>query len=110
MLYIALFFPALISVGIYNKRHKKNLIDISTVSHYAGYVLIENIIVMYFTYRVFPYEPTVEDFERLGFVSKFLLLGMIVSILLPYLEEIASKYISISFSVRSKPDVPKDRD
>lgn len=101
---IALFFPALISVGIYVRRRPIEwMLTLNTLVKYGIYVMFTNWCCMsLLTYVVRMSDCRVEYLDSWGFFTKYLLLAVFVAWLIPYVEEIVSKSIQVSFQVKTK--------
>ncbi len=98
---IALFFPAFISMAIRHRRNTELTWEIITsLIEYAILVVVN----VFLTQSVVTYGLRMDGvdstaFCSFGFFTKYLLIASIFAFLTPYIEEVARKYISISFSV-----------
>jgi len=102
MMMIVAIFPAIISLGIYLRRNEKRLNSISALVHYAYYILLSNIVPLVIIYYIYDYDPTFEEFNRFGFTWKYSIIAVGVSIVVPYVEELIGKYISVSFTIENR--------
>lgn len=104
MRYIALFFPAIISVGIKNRRaneKKWTLFDFLreyAVSVISNVLLSEAVIV----YVLRLGNVNIEAFDSFPFFTKYLFIALVFSIVLPYIREIIKMNFSVSFEVDKK--------
>lgn len=104
MRYIALFFPAIISVGIKNRRdNKKTWTLFDFVREYAisviSNVLLSEAVIVY-VLRLG--NVNIEAFDSFPFFTKYLFIALVFSIVLPYIREIIEMNFSISFEVDKK--------
>lgn len=104
MSYIALFFPAIISVGIKNRRdHEKRWIWFDFVREYAvsvlsNVLLTESVVV----YILRLGNVNIEAFDSFPFFTKYVFIALVFSIILPYIREMIRKSFSVTFEVDKK--------
>lgn len=106
MSFIALFFPACISIMIRHKRNSKLKWRIpESIFEYSVFVLIDTLLSQcIITYLLGIHEVDMSAFQSFPFFTKYLVIAMIIAWLAPYVEEIGRKYIGISFVVEKKED------
>lgn len=104
MTLIGLFFPAIISVVIRQKRKtgdKRELLSI--LSEYGLSVLFCNLFSMIvITYVLGIGDVAMSAFESFPFFTKYTVIAVIIAFIMPYLEEIYKKYIQIKFVIEDK--------
>lgn len=106
MRYIALFFPAVISVGIkYKRGDNKQWTWFDYVWAYAVSVICN----VLFTESVISYAlrlggVTIEAFDSFPFFTKYLFIATVLAVIAPYISEIVRKNIAVSFEVEKKGD------
>jgi len=101
MSFIALFLPACISLMIRHKRNKELKWGIpESIFEYAILVII-NVLVSQciIVYILGIKEVDISALQSFPFFTKYLVISIVIAWLMPYVEEIGRKYISISFSV-----------
>jgi hypothetical protein len=104
MRYIALFFPAIISVGIKNRRdNEKTWTLFDFIREYAisviGNVLLAQSVVVY-VLRLG--NVNIEAFDSFPFFTKYVFISLAFSVILPYIREIIKMNFSVSFEVDKK--------
>jgi RsiW-degrading membrane proteinase PrsW (M82 family) len=104
MIIIGLFFPALISVAIRQKRKTGcELKAIPVIIEYGITVLFINLFVMSLITYVFHIQDiTLNTLENFSFFTKFTALSVLFAIVFPYVEEIFKKWIQINFFIEKK--------
>lgn len=102
--FIALFFPALISMSIYIKRQSpRRVFKIELLIRYGIYTLLINWCVMSFMIYILGIEYcTLDNMENWSFFTKYVLITAFLAWTIPYIEEIVGKSISVRFHVKSK--------
>lgn len=97
---IALFFPAIISVCIYCKRQSIALeCRLNLLVRYMIYIMIISLCSCFSIVYVLKKTPVMAELEIFEFFTKYMLIALIFSCIIPYLEEILKKYISVKFHV-----------
>ena len=100
---IALFFPSLVGVYIYYRRHSiKMEVDLYLLVRYGIYALLINLCDMSLITYIIGVKATISDIESFGFFTKYTSIATFIAFCFTYIEEIIKKYISISFQVESK--------
>jgi hypothetical protein len=104
MVIIGLFFPALISVYIRQKRgtgcEQK---AIPFIIEYGITVLLINFLVMCLVNFVFNVKDVTQtSFEIVAFFVKYEALAILTAFFLPYVVEIFKKYFQITFKIKNK--------
>lgn len=102
--FIALFFPALISIFIYIRREQveKNS-KVELLVRYGIYTLLVNWFVMSLIIYILGIEYcTLDAMESWSFFTKYVLIAVFLAWIIPYIEEIIRKSISVRFQVKSK--------
>ncbi|MDE7130558.1 MAG: hypothetical protein K2O65_02005 [Lachnospiraceae bacterium] len=106
MSFIALFFPACISLVIRHKRNDRLEWGVpESIIEYAILVLINVLVSQCIVIYVLGIDGVdMSAFQSFPFFTKYLVISMTIAWLTPYLEEIGRKYISVSFKVESSKD------
>lgn len=101
MIFIALFLPALITMTIRRKRNIDCHKDwISTLLEYGRAVLFCNLILMIVITYLFKMQGVqASAFNSFPFFIKYVIMAVVYSALIPYVEEIAAKLFHIKFTV-----------
>lgn len=98
---IALFFPAFISMAVRHRRNKELSWNvIACLVEYAVLVVINVFLgeaVITYGLRMTGVDNT--GFSSFGFFTKYLFIASVIAYIVPYVEEVVKKYVSISFSV-----------
>lgn len=101
---IGLFFPAIISVVIRQKRRNEDKRELLLIlSEYGLSVLFCNLFSMILiTYVLGIGDVSMSAFESFPFFTKYTVIAVIIAFVMPYLEEIYKKYIQIKFIIEDK--------
>ncbi|MCM1087474.1 MAG: hypothetical protein NC419_04910 [Muribaculaceae bacterium] len=101
MAFIALFLPALITMAIRRKRNTGCHKDwISTLSEYGRTVLFCNLALMIVITYFFKMQGVqVSAFNSFPFFIKYVIMAIIYSMVIPYVEEIAARLFHIEFRI-----------
>lgn len=101
---ISLFFPACISLSIRYSRNKERVWNILLVLlEYGIHVLFNVWISAFIVSFVFNVSNVVVDsLEQFSFFTKYTAVAIIIAVFMPYIEEVAEKYIKIKFNVETK--------
>lgn len=106
MEFIALFFPAFISMAVRHKRNKE--LSCNVIACLVEYVILVIINVFLgeaaITYGLKMTGVDNTAFSSFGFFTKYLFIASVIAYITPYIEEIVKKYVSISFSVGENSD------
>lgn len=107
---IGLFFPAIVSVMISNRRNTESGWRMPTILfRYGIYVLVNVLLtVCVITYGFGLSGVTVDALNSFPFFHKYMVLALIMAILVPFVEEIIRKYIQITLTVRSYDEKKED--
>lgn len=104
MRYIALFFPAILSVGIeYRNSAGKGWFEY--LYKYAFYLICNVLLTQsLISYVLKIGAVTIDAFDSFPFFTKYLLIAVVFAVIMPYICKVVKANISISFEVK------KDRD
>lgn len=107
---IGLFFPAIVSVMIRNRKNAESGWRMPTILfRYGIYVLINALLtVCVITYGLGLSGVTVDALNSFPFFTKYTVIALILAILVPFLEEIIGKYIQITLTVRTYDEKRED--
>lgn len=110
MSFIALFLPACISLAIRHRRNSKLKWSVpESIIEYAVLVLVNVLLSQCIVVYVLGGGGVeASAFQSMPFMTKYLVIAIILAWLLPYLEEIVRKYIDISFKIESAGDSEDD--
>ncbi len=103
MLYICLFFPAAISLAIHKKFYKnKEFVDLLII--YVVYNFLINFLINLFSYFVSDIKYNIYDINlfTIDFSTKYMLLALIISIILPLLFRFLQSNFKLSFRLKEK--------
>lgn len=101
---IGLFFPAFITLAIRHKRNTKREINwFYILLEYGQTVLFCNLIIIIVITYIFKMDNIeVSAFNSFRFFSKYVVLAVIYSTFIPYLEEMVKKIFHIEFTILEK--------
>lgn len=101
---IALWIPAVVSVGIRHMRNEKLGWGMPAVLiEYGIYLLIDNFVpAVILAFRSNTSDSAVWALDGFSFFAKYIATAVIVAVLAPYMEEMIRKYIKITFTVEAK--------
>lgn len=104
MILIGLFFPSFITLAIRHKRNTKREINwLYILLEYGQTVLFCNlIIIIVITYILKIDNVEISAFNSFSFFSKYVLMAVIYSAFVPYLEEMVKKIFHIEFTILEK--------
>lgn len=107
---IGLFFPAIVSVMIRNRRNTESGWRMPAILfRYGVYVLLNVLLtVCVITYGLGVSGVTVDALNSFPFFTKYTVIAIIMAILVPFVEEIMEKYIQITLTVRTYDEKRKD--
>lgn len=107
---IGLFFPAIVSVMIRNRRNTESDWRMPAILfRYGIYVLVNVLLtVCVITYGLGLSGVTVDALNSFPFFTKYTVVALIMAILVPFVEEIIGKYIQITLTVRPYDEKSKD--
>lgn len=107
---IGLFFPAIASVMIRNRRNTEFGWSMPAILfRYGIYVLINVLLtVCVITYGVGLSGVTADALNSFSFFTKYTVIALIMAILVPFVEEIIGKYIKITLTVRTYDEKRED--
>lgn len=107
---IGLFFPALISISIKHSRNPECTWQMPMLLVEYGIYVLVNVLAttMIITYGLNISDVLVDAFDSFPFFTKYTIIAIIVAVFTPYIQEIAKKYIDITFSVRKKDESMED--
>lgn len=103
MLYICLFFPAIIALSIHRKFYKlKNVFDYIII--YCNYCLFINLIINVISYFISDIKENIYDISlfTIDFSTKYLLMALIISLILPLIYAFFEKNVKIKFILKEK--------
>ena len=99
---VCILAPALIAFSIRKKRGYMSGNPIDTVIAYGLWTLIINFISMSIVaYVIGINDVNASALDSFGFATKYIVISAIVAVIMPYIVEILSKYISVSFSIET---------
>lgn len=104
MRYIALFFPAMVSLGIkYKRNSERKWIWLDFLYEYAV-SLICNVLL---TQSLISYgfrmgSVNIEAFDSFPFFTKYITIASFLAIIIPYISAIVKANISVSFEIEKK--------
>ena len=97
---IALFFPSCISMMI---RHKRNISTnwnpIQCIIEYGVLTVIDIFLTEAIIVYILKISPDSTAFESFPFFIKYVAIASMIASVVPYIGEIISKYIKVSFSI-----------
>lgn len=97
---IALFFPACISMVIRHKRNEKLTWNLAgCILEYAVLTIINVFLSQVVIVNILGITTDSTAFESFPFFTKYLFIASAAAFLVPYVEEVVSRYIKVSFSV-----------
>lgn len=104
MRFIALFFPSCISMMIRHRRNKNLMWKMpECIFEYAVLTIINTFLAQsVITYGLRMDGVDITAFESFGFFTKYLLITSVISFFIPYIEEVFTKYVKVSFTVKEK--------
>lgn len=104
MTVIGLFFPAIISVTIRQRRRADPKTDfLSVFIEYGLSVLFCNLFSMVLiTYVLGIGDVAMSAFESFPFFTKYTVIAVVIAFIMPYLDEIFKKYIQIKFVIEDQ--------
>lgn len=107
---IGLFSPALISIAIKHSRNSGLAWQMPTVLvEYGIYVLINVwLTTTIITYGLNVSGVTVDALDSFAFFTKYTLIAIIIAVFISFIQEIAKKYIEVTFVVRKKDESLED--
>ena len=99
---IGLFFPAIVSMMIRNRRNAESGWRMPAILfRYGIYVLVNVLLtVCVITYGLGLSSVTADALNSFSFFTKYMVIALIMAILVPFVEEIVGKYIQITLTVR----------
>ena len=103
MLYICLFFPAIIALSIHRKFYKlKSVFDYIII--YCNYCLFINLIINGISYFISDIKENIYDINlfTIDFSTKYLLMALIISLFLPLIYAFFEKNVKIKFVLKEK--------
>lgn len=104
MSFIALFFPACISLIIRHRRNKELSWSVpESILEYAVWVMLNVLLsecIIVYVLQIGSVDVTA--LQSFPFFTKYMVIALFLAWLLPYMEEIGRKYIGVSFSVDSR--------
>lgn len=101
MILIGLFFPSLITMAIRRKRNSEHEDNwFAFLLEYGQTVLFCNLIIMtIITYVIKIGNVESTAFNSFPFFIKYVVMSVVYSAVIPYLEEIVKKFIQIKFTI-----------
>ncbi len=110
MRFVCIFLPALCALGIQLKRGSDELNGIGILIRYGIWVLFINLISMVSILFFLRTDGILEDaMTSFSFASKYIVISLILSLILPYIIEVFSKYVRISFEVNSNKNTEDEK-
>lgn len=113
---IGLFFPAIVSVMIRNRKNTESGWRMPAILfRYGIYVLVNALLtICVITYGLGLSDVTVDALNSFRFFTKYTVIALMMAILVPFVEEIIGKYIQITLTVRTydekREDLMEDRE
>lgn len=107
---IGLFFPAIVSVMIRNRRNTESGWGMPAILfRYGIYVLVNVFLtVCVITYGLGVSGVTADALNSFSFFTKYTVIAIIMAVLVPFAEEIIGKYIQITWTVRGYDEKRED--
>lgn len=107
---IGLFFPAIVSVMIRNRKNTESGWRMPAILfRYGIYVLVNVLLtVCVITYGLGLSGVTVDALNSFPFFTKYTVIALILAFLVPFVEEIIGKYLQITLTVRTYDEKGKD--
>lgn len=103
MSFIALFFPASISMLIRNRRKGRKTDLVEVILEYAVLVLINVLVtISIIVYALGMSGIDIQVFNSFPFFTKYILIACGVAWLTPYAEEVLCKFVGVSFTVEER--------
>ena len=112
MRYIALFFPAIISVGIeYRKNDGKCWCWFEYLCKYAGFLICNVLMTQSLVSNVFDLGTvTIDAFDSFPFFTKYLFIASVLAIVSAHVYRIMKANISVSLEIHKNTDHSADTD
>lgn len=106
MRYIALFFPAILSVGIsYRRNNGEKWLWFDYVREYVGAVICNALVAGFvISYVLGLGAVNIEAFDSFPFFTKYLLIAIVLATLFPHIRDVIKANISISYEIDKKQD------
>ena len=107
---VALFFPAFISILIkYLRESERTWRPPVLIAEYGIYVLVNVLMTTsLITYGLGVHDVTADAFISFAFFTKYVVIAIIFAFVTPYIEELITKYVKVSFAVRKKDESLED--
>ena len=107
---IGLFFPAIVSVMIQNRRNTESAWRMPAILFKYGIYVLVNVLltVCVITYGLGVSGVTADALNSFPFFTKYMVIALIMAILVPFVEEFIGKYIQITLTVRSYDEKRED--
>lgn len=107
---IGLFFPAILSVLIRNRRDRKSDWHIPEVLFRYGRYVLTNVFltVCAITYGLGMSGITSDALNSFPFFTKYTVIAIVMAVLVPFVEEIIGKYIKVTLTVRTYDEKRED--
>lgn len=107
---IGLFFPAIVSVMIRNRRNTESDWRMPVILfRYGIYVLVNVFLtVCVITYGLGMSGVTADAFNSFPFFTKYTVIALATAVVVPYVEEIIGKYIKVTLTVRTYDEKRED--
>lgn len=105
MIFICLVLPACFALGIQYSRNGGKMLSDSIFMEFlrlGRWIFLINIFTMFIVIYLLRVNGVLQEtFLSLGFASKYMMIAFVVSVSLPYVQEILKQYISIEFKIDS---------
>lgn len=107
---IGLFFPAIVSVLISNRRNTEADWRMPRVLFkYGTYVLVNGFLTeCIIVYGLGMSGVTSEAFDSFPFFIKYTMIALVMAVIVPYVEAIIGKYIKLTLTVRTYDEKSED--
>lgn len=99
---IGLFFPAIVSVMIRNRRNTESGWRMPVILFKYGIYVLVNVLLTtcVIVYALGLSDVTADALNSFSFFTKYMMIALVMAILVPFVEEIIGKYIQITLTVR----------
>lgn len=108
---IGLFFPAIVSVLIRNRRNAESDWRMPKVLFRYGIYVLVNVLLSgsFISYGLGISGVTADALQSFPFFIKYTVIALVMAVAVPYMEEIIGKYIQITLRVRTYDEKREER-
>lgn len=103
MIWICTLLPACISMKIRYKRNGGKMFSDNILLElfcWGSWILVNNLLTMFTVQYILGVDSVVADaFNSFGFALKYMIIALFFACVLPYILEVAEKYISVSLCI-----------